>query len=407
MKKNPINFLISLLLFIIAIITFGIIFGISIKDLTKNEELSKALINNTTNTSIAFSVQNNTIIEDKTLSISVIGDIMCHNTQFKDAYSNGQYNFSYVFSDIKNYIEKADISIGNLETTFAGRDKIYSGYPQFNTPEALAYSLKELGIDILTTANNHSLDTGYSGIESTIKFLDEAQLSHTGTFTSFETQNTILYKEVNGIKIAFLAYTYGTNGIPIPYEKEYCINLINKDLILSHLNIAKSKNPDIICVSIHWGEEYQTTPNSSQKDLTNFLFENGADIILGSHPHVLQPFEKREITLSNGTKKDGFVIYSLGNFMSGQIKENTRNSIILNLNLTKHANSNKISIDNISYIPIYLYTYPKYKNYKILDIEKTLYNYENGINTNLPNNPSSILKTELHQLKSILDSKNE
>ena len=128
-------------------------------------------------------------------------------------------------------------------------------------------------------------------------------------------QNTILYKYVKGVKIAFLSYTYGTNGIPVPTGKEYCINLIDKDLIKKHLEIAKQEEPDLICVSMHWGVEYRTTPTDEQKDLADFLFQNGADVILGNHPHVLEPMEKRKITLEDGTEKDGFVIYSLGNFI--------------------------------------------------------------------------------------------
>lgn len=185
--------------------------------------------------------------------------------------------------------------------------------------------------------------------------------------------------------------------------KEYCINLINTDFILSQLNIAKSENPDIICVSMHWGEEYSIYQNQDQEDLANFLFENGVDIILGSHPHVLEPMEKRTITLADGTTKNVFVIYSLGNFMSGQVKENTRTSIILNLILTKHNNSKNVTIDEITYIPIYTYTYPNYKNYRILDIEKTIYNYENGIDTSISNETYLLLKEELEKANTLLN----
>ena len=278
----------------------------------------------------------------------------------------------------------------------------YDGYPAFNTPEALAQNLKDLGLDIIVTANNHSLDTGYSGLESTINFLDNSQLSHTGTFTSEESQNTILYKDVNGIKIAFLAYTYGTNGNIIPKDKNYCINLIDQNLILHHLQLAKLESPDIICVYMHWGNEYETTQNTFQEDLTNFLFQNGVDIILGSHPHVIQPMEKRNITLPDGSTKEGFVIYSLGNFMSGQVIDNTRTSIILNLKITKKGDSKKISIDEVSYVPIYTYTYPNYKNYKILDIEKSIFNYENSISQNISNDTYNLLKRELKKVNNIL-----
>ena len=176
--------------------------------------------------------------EDLHFSMSVIGDIMCHNSQYKDAYnsSTDTYDFSYVFEDIKNYISEADISIGNLETTFAGKARGYSNYPTFNTPEQLAYNLKDFGIDVVSTANNHCMDKSYSGLVSTINYLNDAGISHVGTNTSAEEQNTILVKDVNGIKIAFLAFTYGTNGIPVPRDKSYAVNLIDENLILNQIN---------------------------------------------------------------------------------------------------------------------------------------------------------------------------
>lgn len=342
--------------------------------------------------------------EDIRVSMSVIGDIMCHNSQYNDAYKNGKYDFSYVFEDIKQYIENSDISIGNLETTFAGKTKGYSSYPNFNTPENLAQDLKELGVDVLSTANNHSLDTGYNGIESTIDYLDEVGISHIGTYKSEDAQNKILIQDVNGMKIAFLAYTYGTNGIAIPNGKEYCINLIDKKLISKHLEIAKKQKPDVICVNMHWGEEYQITPNNEQKELADFLFENGVDIILGSHPHVLQEMENKTIVLPDGNEKNGFVIYSLGNFMSGQDKENTRNSIILMFDIVKSGRTEKISIENISYIPIYTFTYPKYKNYRLLNMENTINLYENGEDKTIGENYYNLLKKELQHVKTIIDS---
>lgn len=320
-------------------------------------------------------------IPDVTINFTAIGDIMCHNTNYNDAYNNstGTYDFGYVFSDIKDYIQNADIAVGNLETTFAGPERGYTSYPTFNTPEALATNLREMGIDLLSTANNHSLDKGYSGIESTIKFLDEQGISHTGTYTSQESQNSIIVKNVKGINIAFLSFTYGTNGIPVPSGKEYCIDLISDEHIINQLNLAKEKSPDLICVFMHWGQEYVINPTSEQERLADLLFTNGADIILGSHPHVLEKMEKRTITFDDGTTKDGFVIYSLGNFMSGQVKENTKNSIILNLKITKHGDTGKITIDSANYVPIYMYKRTSgTQRYKILDIAKTMSEYESG-----------------------------
>ncbi len=341
-----------------------------------------------------------------TIHMSVIGDIMCHSTNFKNAYNSTSkdYDFSNVFKNIDSYIKNADIAIGNLETTFSGKNRTYSGYPTFNTPEILGKNLKDLGIDVLSTANNHCMDKGYSGLESTLNFLDNFQISHTGTSRSKQEQNSILVKDVNGIKIAFLSFTYGTNGISIPSDKKYSVNLIDKDFIKEQLTLAKAQNVDLICVSMHWGLEYKLKQNSTQEDLANFLFENGTDIILGSHPHVLEPMEKRTITLKDGSKKDVFVIYSLGNFMSGQIYANTKSSVILDIQLTKSVD-NKMSIDSINYTPIYLYdngqnSKPRTR-YTLIDINKSISEYENA-DSNISKNLYNTLKTEQQNIKNVI-----
>lgn len=344
--------------------------------------------------------------EDTNIKMSVIGDIMCHNSQYKDAYnsSTGTYDFSYVFTDIKEYINSADIAVGNLETTFAGKAVGYSNYPTFNTPEQLAQNLKDFGIDVLSTANNHSMDKKYDGLVSTLNYLDEAGISHTGTYRTAEEQNKILVKDVKGIKIAFISFTYGTNGIPVPASKSFCINLINENLMLQQIELAKQEQPDLICASMHWGIEYQKKQNSEQERLANLLFENGVDIILGSHPHVLQPMEKKTIELADGTTKNCFVIYSLGNFMSGQTKENTKNSIILNIDITKNGETEKTTINTVDYIPIYMYRAARsgVQRYKVLDIEKAIANYEAGIDTTIGQTTYNTLKNELTKIKNTM-----
>ena len=321
------------------------------------------------------------VAKDITINMAVVGDIMAHQSNFQDAYNDTTktYDFSYVFEQIQKYLINADISVGNLETTFAGSAAVYSGYPNFNTPEQLATDLVELGLDVVSTANNHSLDKGYNGLESTLNELDKVNLAHTGTYRSKQDQDTIITKNVNGINIAFLSFTYGTNGIAVPSGKEYCINLIDNNLILDQISKAKALNPDVICVFMHWGEEYKLKQNQTQEQLADFLFKNGVDVILGSHPHVLEPMEKRTITLEDGTTKDGFLIYSLGNFVSGQVIEDTRNSIILQLQITKHANG-KITIDSYNYVPTYMYDKGagQAKRFKILDIKKCITDYDNG-----------------------------
>lgn len=343
---------------------------------------------------------------DTTFTLTAIGDIMCHNTQYIDAYNDetGEYDFSYVFDDISLYTKTADICVGNLETTFAGEDVGYSSYPTFNTPDSLAYELKDIGVDVLSTAGNHALDKGFNGLSRTIDVLNDADISHLGTYKSKEEQDKTLIKYVKGIKIAFVNFTYGTNGIPIPSDKPYCVNLIDKNLMKEQIDRAKEEEPNIIIACMHWGTEYKTTPSSTQEQLADFLFKNGVDIILGTHPHVLEPMEKRTVTLDDGSTKDGFVIYSLGNFIADQNAEYTRDSIILNIDITKHTDG-KITIDNYEYVPIYMYkdTSKKKQKMKLLDINKNIYNYENYLDDTISESLYNTLKSELSKIQKILD----
>jgi len=287
------------------------------------------------------------IPDDIKVNLVAIGDIMCHNTNIKAAYnaSTKTYDFSPVFKNVSPYINKADIAIGNLETTFAGEDRGYSGYPTFNSPKELGIAIKDIGVDVLSTANNHSMDKGAKGVISTIDTLDEIGISHTGTYKSKEDQDKILVKDVNGLKIAFISFTYGTNGIQIPEGKEYLINLIDENLILDQINLAKNENVDLIVACMHWGVEYSQKQNKEQEKLADLLFNNGVDIIIGNHAHVIEPMEKRKITLSDGTEKDVFVIYALGNFVSGQVKEIIIfESVCSTIHIGKRARLSKSSV---------------------------------------------------------------
>lgn len=343
--------------------------------------------------------------EPITFTMTAIGDILCHNTQYFDAYikETNEYDFSYVFEDISYYTKVSDITIGNLETTFAGEDKGYSNYPTFNTPDSLANALKKIGVNVITLAGNHALDFGFDGLCRTIDVFDSVDISHLGTYKTSEEQEKILIKNVKGVNIAFINYTYGTNGIPVPFGKEFCVNLIDRDLIRKQIDQAKEQNVDMIVACMHWGTEYKTTANSDQKELADFLFENGVDIIIGNHPHVLQPMEKRSITLEDGTVKDVFVIYALGNFTADQRDEITRNSAILNLSITKNLNG-KISINKVDYVPIYMYKNQNAKvhKFKILDIEKSLLAYESGDTSVVDFALYNKLQIQLDKIRSIL-----
>ena len=394
--------LIIILAFIFCLIKFVVpdkSVDVANTNLSSNSQVAENPVNNTNSDTISQQ-------EPITFSLAAIGDVMCHNTQYMDAYnsSTDSYDFSYVFDDIQNYIKSADISIGSLETTFAGKDRGYSNYPTFNSPEELAYDLAEIGLDVLSTAGNHALDKGFLGLCNTLDVLDDANISHSGTYRTQEDRDSVLIKDVKGVKVAILSYTYGTNGIPVPSDKNFCVNLIDRDLIKQDIENAKSQNADVIISCMHWGIEYQTIQNKEQENLADFLFENGVDIILGNHPHVLQPMEKRSVTLEDGTVKDCFVIYALGNFICDQNSENTRNSIILNLDITKNPDG-KISIDKVDYVPIYMYKNSNLniRKMKLLDIEKSISDYENGVDTSISSSTYNLLKDELENIKEIVE----
>ena len=343
--------------------------------------------------------------EDTVINIVGIGDTLCHSQNFKDAYNQetGTYDFSPMFKNIKKYFDDATVAVGNLETTLAGEDRGYSGYPTFNSPDELALDLKELGIDILTTANNHCIDKGYTGLERTLNILDEYGIAHTGTSRSEEEQNTILIKDLNGIKTAFLCFTYGTNGIPIPSGKEYSVNLINKDLIKQQLDKAKEEGAELICVSMHWGAEYRLKPTQEQEDLAEFLIKNGADVILGNHAHVPEPMEMKTVTLEDGTTREGFVIYSMGNFFSAQTDNYTRDTLILNVEVRKDGKTGKITIDKATYTPVYVYDNGQNAKdrYELLDVEQIIKDYESG-SSEYTESMYNLMKSELKKIQEIV-----
>ncbi len=353
----------------------------------------------------------NSIPDDSVINIVAIGDTLCHSQNFQDAYDSttGIYDFSPMFKYVTKYFEDATVAVGNLEATLAGPSRGYSGYPTFNTPEHLAIDLKELGLDVMTTANNHTLDIGFNGLVSTLNYLDEAGLKHTGSARTQEEQDTMLLEDLNGIKTAFLAFTYGTNGIPVPSGKEYCVNLIDKTLIKNKIDQAKAEGAELIVVSMHWGDEYHIKQNSVQEDLAEFLIKNDVNVILGCHPHVLEPMQMKTVAMEDGSTKTGFVIYSMGNFFSAQTFDNTRNTLILNVQVRKNGATNEITIDNATYTPIYVFdnntggnlNYNGTDRYELLDIENIISQYEAGVG-NWSEKMYNLAKTELTRTVNIL-----
>ncbi len=277
----------------------------------------------------------------QTLEIVAVGDIMAHSSNIKSAQQkNGIYDFSEVFLGVKDILKTGDLTIGNLETRFAGKERGFTGYPAFNCPEELAIALKDVGFNYLVTANNHSLDRGYSGIVATNAVLDKYGILHTGTYSTQEESSKISVFEKKGMKIAILNYTYGTNGITLPKDKSFAVSYINNIKIESDIKRAELIS-DYIIVFLHFGNEYEVgKPNSTQTGLVKKIFAAGADLVLGSHPHVVQNTEELSISYQNKQKKV-FVAYSMGNFVSGQTAKNTDIGQIIKLTIAKPDNSKK------------------------------------------------------------------
>lgn len=291
------------------------------------------------------------ISQEQKVSLLFIGDIMGHDTQIWSAENRQTHTYNYddVFQYIKPIISEADLAIANFEVTLAGPP--YKGYPQFSSPAALAAGCRDAGIDCFVTANNHSADRGNKGILKTIYRLDSLGIPHTGTFAdqaSREKQQPLILNK-NGFSIALLNYTYGTNGIKVP--EPVIVNMLDKELIDNDIEKAKILNPDIIILFLHWGTEYDTVPDYSQTELADHFFARGVDLIIGSHPHVIQKMVWFKDSSENLNKS---VVYSLGNFVSNQRKPKTDGGSMVRIELTKVGN--KVSISNTGYYLTWVYT---------------------------------------------------
>lgn len=301
-----------------------------------------------------------------------VGDIMGHDSQIASAEIEKDllYDYSPCFEYVEPILKGADLAIGNLEVTLPGKPP-YKGYPRFRSPDDLALALRYAGFDMLVTANNHSNDAGKEGVLNTITKLDEYNFYHTGSFPDEQLRKAyyplLVYK--NGFRLVFLNYTYGTNGLrTVPPT---VVNLIDEAQIEADMSIARQIQGDAIIVIMHWGKEYQLNESKEQQALAQKLQDWGADLIIGAHPHVVQPIKESVRTLPNGTRKNTLVAYSLGNFISGQRRANTDGGLMLEVELVKDPASNKVQIGDHAYIPVWRYI-EKGKNgkstYRVLPI---------------------------------------
>jgi hypothetical protein len=285
------------------------------------------------------------------LTLLFIGDIMGHDTQISAAFDDktGLYDYTGVFRYISPVIQSSDIAIANLEVTLAGPP--YKGYPLFSSPAALASAARDAGIGIMVTANNHSVDRGLDGILTTIYKLDILGIDHTGTYAGARLRDSLvpLIIEKKGIRLALLNYTYGTNGIRVPPPA--VVDHIDKELMARDIERSKEAETDGIIAFLHWGTEYDTLPNRSQTELAEWLLRHGVSMVIGSHPHVIQP-----VVLEKGeeNQSDRLVVYSLGNFVSNQRNRRTDGGAMVSVTISKGTDG--LIIEDAGYILTWVHT---------------------------------------------------
>lgn len=334
---------------------------------SSEDEKEKEILN-ANSEAIEKKIKNEIANEDYQATLMVAGDIMFHSPQLDAArQTDGTYSFMNTFRYLRPLLSKG-YALANFESTIA--DANFSGYPAFRTPHNAMNAVKFVGFDLVALANNHALDGGMQGVIRTIETADFYQLAHVGTYKDENTDPTIV--EIEGRKIAFLNYTYGLNGLDRYIEgKEYMVNTLNEDKVLKDIAYAK-ENAQGTIVIVHWGTEYRRTADDYQKYWAKFFAENGVDIILGSHPHVIEPAEFID--------HEGFqtyCIYSMGNFLSNQRREYMGGSpygedgVIVELQIK--ATGDRIYADTVTYHPTWVHRINK-------PLSFTIYPCEAGLN---------------------------
>lgn len=295
--------------------------------------------------------------EKKELSLFAVGDVLIHESVYKDAYkSDGTYDFDKMFEYIKPILNKYDLKYCNQESTIGGSVLGISGYPAFNSPDEIGDELVNIGFNLISLSNNHALDKGIDAVLYSNSYWKSKDVITSGAYSSKEERDEVKVYEKNGIKYAFLAYTtFSNNKVP----NDYIINIYSKERVKEDIEKVKDE-VDLIIVSMHWGEEYTNTPTESQKTIANYLSELGVNVIIGSHPHVVQPIEYINDTL---------VIYSLGNFISNQLSVDLNYGIGLMIGMDIKLEDEKIKVDNL-YKELILSYSENSTNFKVIPFSK-------------------------------------
>ncbi|MBT2684916.1 CapA family protein [Bacillus sp. ISL-37] len=312
----------------------------------------------------SYDVSGKSFVE--TVKLGAIGDILIHDTVYEDAFVNPGYDFKPMLSNVKEYLIEPDLLLANQETLLGGVEIGLSSYPMFNSPVEVGEAFIDAGVDIVSNANNHSLDKSEKGVMASIKNMEAAGLPYVGSYKDDADQQKLRILNKNGINVSYLSYTYGTNGIPVPIGKDHLVNLIDREAMKAEIHRAKAES-DVVVMSIHWGNEYQRFPTTEQEDLAQFLVDEGVDIIFGHHPHVLQPMDW--LTATDGRK--ALVVYSLGNFLSGQMWDYKDIGGLATVEITKTITpeGNEIVLNNPEFIPTFVSS-SRQRNYQVVPLQE-------------------------------------
>lgn len=342
------------------------------------------------------------IKKTSTAKISAVGDILCQMDMIQDAQNEDSYDFSYMFDNITKYVKKSDIAIGTLETNFTSNR--YSGVGKYNTPTEFLTAVKNSGISLVSLAHNHVLDYGEDGLNQTISKIHEKGMSITGIQNNEENENSEFtgnIKEVNGIKIAFLSYTYGlSNENEISEEEKSKVNIFSEELALKDIQYAK-ENSNYIIVIMHWGDVNSSTITDYQNNITGFLVNNDVDMILGSHPSVVEPMK----IIQNAEGKNILVAYSLGNYISSLKYENADVELILNIQIAKSEDQEKAVLQKVDYTPIYVLDNgtKSEKRFELTDMKQLAKDYANGDKSKISRKKYDEIIKKLDELQKIVN----
>jgi len=307
MKKKKIIRIIAIIFIFLAIISIGV--GSTFAYVSYEEEQRLKEEQHIKESTLEENHEKELENYETSATFVAVGDVLIHSSVYSDAYANGIYDFNPMFSEIKPIIEKYDLAYYNQETNLGGTSLGLSSYPLFNSPQEVGDAMLNLGFNLVSLATNHSLDYGERGLNSSLAYWGKQEgVSAAGSYVSEEARTTPRIMEKNGITYTLLSYSTLTNGLSIPYGKEYLFNLYSEAKVKADIERVRDK-VDIVMVAMHWGSEYTHTPTYEEKAIANYLASLGVDIVIGTHPHVIQPID---------FIKDTMVIYSLGNFISGQ-----------------------------------------------------------------------------------------